>query len=588
MPAADVGLEGVTVVGLSLNLSNGGAAFDEIGKVSSGGTETIWVDDTLPADATSTSIRPDGNVEAWDPSTSNPAPLSGNVDFQTAVVSGVHQLAFWNSTTPLVVSAGDMLYADVWLDPAHMPSEVALSWDDGSGTWDHGAYWGEDLVVPWEHGTEADYPMGALPAGGGWVRLEVPAADVGLEGVNIVAMALVLYDGRAAIEDAGTLPGPQQTTWFDGTVPAGANAFRVNNGSWIWGSSSPAPHSGSLDVQMPDIPEVQTDFFGPSTLTSGLSVDTGDSLTAWIYLTPGSVPSEVMIEWLDSSGSWAHRAYWGSDLLDPADYDTAADYPMGTLPATGGWRELVVPAADVGLEGVTVVGLALSLSNGGADFDEMGKVSSGATETIWVDDTLPADTEAFYSAGGNEAWDPSTSNPAPLSGNVDFQTAVVSGVHQLAFWNSTTPLVASAGDVLYADVWLDPAHMPSEVGLSWDDGSGTWDHGAYWGDDLVVPWEHGTEGDYPMGELPAAGGWVRLEVPAADVGLEGVNIVRPWRWYSTTAAPPSKTREQSRRPASTTPRRTSTTPTMSSSPSRIPTRRMPAVTRASATTRRET
>src|SRR5262249_55506570 len=150
------------------------------------------------------------------------------------------------------------------------------------------------------------------------------------------------------------------------------------------------------------------------------------------------------------------------DLFDPADHGTAADYPMGSLPATGGWYELVVPASGVGLEGATVVGLELDLSNHGAAFDTFGKRPAGGSDSVWVDDTIPDGATAFYWAGGDEAWAPSASNPAPLSGNVDFQTDVVPHVHQLAFWNSTTPLDVSAGDVLYADVWLDPMNPPSE------------------------------------------------------------------------------------------------------------------------------
>ena len=39
--------------------------------------------------------------------------------------------------------------------------------------------------------------MGALPATSGWVRLEVPAWQVGLEGVTVKGMAFTLYNGQA-------------------------------------------------------------------------------------------------------------------------------------------------------------------------------------------------------------------------------------------------------------------------------------------------------------------------------------------------------------------------------------------------------
>ena len=45
--------------------------------------------------------------------------------------------------------------------------------------------------------------MGALPALGQWVRLEVPAAQVGLEGRTLNGMAFTLNDGRATWDYAG-------------------------------------------------------------------------------------------------------------------------------------------------------------------------------------------------------------------------------------------------------------------------------------------------------------------------------------------------------------------------------------------------
>jgi hypothetical protein len=45
--------------------------------------------------------------------------------------------------------------------------------------------------------------MGPLPAAGQWVRLAVPAAQVGLEGKTLNGMAYTLYDGRATWDYAG-------------------------------------------------------------------------------------------------------------------------------------------------------------------------------------------------------------------------------------------------------------------------------------------------------------------------------------------------------------------------------------------------
>jgi hypothetical protein len=109
----------------------------------------------------------------------------------------MHQHYFTGAADGLPVNAGDTLYAWVYLDPANPPRTVMLQWN-ARGSWNHRAYWGEDLLL-WP----PRFSMGPLPALGAWVRLEVPAADVGLEGMVVTGMAFALYDGGAAFDVAG-------------------------------------------------------------------------------------------------------------------------------------------------------------------------------------------------------------------------------------------------------------------------------------------------------------------------------------------------------------------------------------------------
>ena len=114
----------------------------------------------------------------------------------------MHQHYFYNATTTLAVAVGDTLFAYVYLDPANPPSEVMLQWNDGS--WEHRAYWGANLIAWGTDGTVSRRYMGPLPAAGQWVRLAVPAAQVGLEGHTLNGMAYTLYDGRATWDYAGS------------------------------------------------------------------------------------------------------------------------------------------------------------------------------------------------------------------------------------------------------------------------------------------------------------------------------------------------------------------------------------------------
>src|SRR5262249_55471390 len=144
-----------------------------------------------------------------------------------------------------------------------------------------------------------------------------------------------------------------------------------------------------------------------------------------------------------------------------------------------------------------------------------------AADTVWCDDAVPAG--AWTGATGGDAWNWITTSPAPYSGTLAHQSAVATGVHSHFFSSATATLAINTGETLYTYVYLDPANTPTQVFLEWFDGT-SWSHAAYWGANQI-PWgANGTASQYPVGALPAAGQWARLEVPASAVGLEGKSI----------------------------------------------------------------
>jgi hypothetical protein len=160
------------------------------------GDEVIWVEDQLPEGA-----APFGDGETWNWIRLKPEPLSGTRAHQSVVAAGMHQHYFRGAKAPLFVSVGDRLFAHLYLDPARMPRQVMLQWHDGS--WEHRAYWGENLIAWGTDNTASRQYMGPLPPPGRWVRLDVPAATVGLEGRIVDGMAFTLFDGMATWDRAG-------------------------------------------------------------------------------------------------------------------------------------------------------------------------------------------------------------------------------------------------------------------------------------------------------------------------------------------------------------------------------------------------
>jgi hypothetical protein len=162
-------------------------------------TDTVWIDDTLPAGA----IPYSSENDRWNWVGTDPTPFSGTLAHRAELGAGLHHHFFAFASAPLVVNAGDTLYAYVYLDPANPPRAIMLTWL--AGHWEHRAYWGDNVFVEGTDGGAGRKPMGALPPTGRWVRLEVPASAVGLEGQSATGMGFTLFDGRAAWDRAGKL-----------------------------------------------------------------------------------------------------------------------------------------------------------------------------------------------------------------------------------------------------------------------------------------------------------------------------------------------------------------------------------------------
>src|SRR5262249_20358629 len=263
-------------------------------------------------------------------------------------------------TVTLSVGVGDSLFAYVYLDPANPPSEVMLQWNDGS--WEHRAYWGANLIAWGIDGAVSRRYMGPLPAAGQWVRLQVPASQVGMEGRTLTGMAYTLYDGRATwdyVGKAAAAQGPayQLSGTVSGAVISGVN-FTATNGA----SCSASNAAGSYSCTAPQ-----------------------------------------------------------------------------------GWTGTVTPS----LRGYRFTPPSRGYSNGRPNQSAQDYVAGVNTEAVWVDDVVPAGATA---GGASESWSWVSSNPAPFSGALAHQSALVAGLHQHYFYNATVTLSVGVGDSLFAYV----------------------------------------------------------------------------------------------------------------------------------------
>jgi hypothetical protein len=144
-------------------------------------------------------------------------------------------------------------------------------------------------------------------------------------------------------------------------------------------------------------------------------------------------------------------------------------------------------------------------------------------EYVWIEDALPPGAQA---QGNPPGWEFVGAPDHPVFSGEKSNRRSAKGLTQHFFTGANPGLKIGEGDKLFAFVYLDPKDPPQEIMLQFNDG--VWEHRAYWGGD-VIPWgAANTVSRAPIGPLPEAGKWVRLEVDIAKVGLAPGAVLNGW------------------------------------------------------------
>lgn len=171
--------------------------------------DTVWVDENVPAGA---SLSTGGSgVWTWAgvldanwSSFGNPHPAHGMRVHWSPTATGWNEHGFESTVAPLKLGASDNIYCDVWLDGSQMPSEILLTWKDSTGSSEHRAFWGDDLIsVSGAPNSPGRRYVGPIPEANKWVRLTIPASEVGLSNKTVVGMSFATFHGRALFDRSG-------------------------------------------------------------------------------------------------------------------------------------------------------------------------------------------------------------------------------------------------------------------------------------------------------------------------------------------------------------------------------------------------
>jgi len=197
------------------------------------------------------------------------------------------------------------------------------------------------------------------------------------------------------------------TVYVDDALPSGATAYADGSDGWAWATSGLGPVASGTQSHVGFVASgTHEHYFNGSTTT--LTPSSGSFLIQYVYMPSSSVPSEIMLQFHTVSGTWEHRAYWGSNLITSCGTTgstcgtngTPSRLPMGALPSVqNSWVELIVKADDVGVNGSAINGWAYTLYNGGVYWD-YSAVGSSSTGTLAVNSLLAGQKVETYDSTG--------------------------------------------------------------------------------------------------------------------------------------------------------------------------------------------
>lgn len=427
------------------------------------GADSIWFDDAVPAGAMAGTSH--GGPWTW--VSDNPAPHSGTQAHRAytpgTASAGLQEHFFNFAREPMIVGQGDSLIAYVFLDgDSYGNREIMISWCDDS--WEHRAYWGADLIQYGSNGTNSRRYMGPLPDSYGWQRLEVPARLLGLEGRSVQGMSFSVMNNWVTFDRVG------KTTF----TPVA--------------SSDLTPPTVALTAPA-DGATVSGEVTLSAVANDNVSVARVQFFLNGVELQAADTTAPFAITWNSTS------AVNGSHVLSAVATDPAGN---ASSPST---RMVVVNNTDA---------------------PPPPPPPPPASDRIWFDDDVPPG--ASIGATGGDSWTWVTSSPAPASGARAHQSNLAPGLHEHFFdWAYGGAFSIGSSDTLTAWVYLDPSNPPQQIMLSWR--ADSWEHRAYWGANRILYGTDGTNSRRRMGDLPPAGVWTKLTIPASAVGLENTSVM---------------------------------------------------------------
>jgi len=137
--------------------------------------DTVWFDDDFPKGA---NVKNSGNATLFVTAETGDPVNTGKRSLKRSG-TGTVQDYYDSGAAPLELPTEAEFFAHVFIDPKDPPKAIMMQFHKGG--WNHRAVWGDYAAIDWgKADTTERVNAGPLPDASKWVRIEIPAAKLGL------------------------------------------------------------------------------------------------------------------------------------------------------------------------------------------------------------------------------------------------------------------------------------------------------------------------------------------------------------------------------------------------------------------------
>jgi len=157
---------------------------------------------------------------------------------RSAVNKAAGILQHYFTANDLAIPTGSTINQWVYIPSSTPPREIMLQFRTTDASFEHRAYWGENVIQWGTDGTPSRRFMGPIPSQRDrWIKLSVNTSalsGVDIGGRSINGLAYILQDGAINWDHTALEASGVENVWVEDGLPSGGIAYSSPPDSWTW------------------------------------------------------------------------------------------------------------------------------------------------------------------------------------------------------------------------------------------------------------------------------------------------------------------------------------------------------------------